>query len=117
VDDIAIQTDVSVGIALFPEHGSEVSTLLRRADIAMYKAKNARTGHHVYEFSDDGHGPSDREELRVALDSAELVLHYQPKVDLGTGTCMVSRPSSAGTTPPADSFIRISSSGSYKTPD
>jgi diguanylate cyclase (GGDEF)-like protein len=85
VDDIAIQTDASVGIALFPEHGSEVSTLLRRADIAMYKAKNARTGHHVYEFSDDGHGPSDREELRVALDSAELVLHYQPKVDLGTG--------------------------------
>jgi diguanylate cyclase (GGDEF)-like protein len=87
LDDVSIQTDVSIGIALFPQHGSEVSTLLRRADIAMYKAKTARDGHHVYEFADDVHDTKlfNREELRSALGNAELTLHYQPKVDLGTG--------------------------------
>ena len=87
LDDITIQTDASIGIALFPEHGRDMSTLLRRADIAMYKAKAARDGHHVYEFAEDNHG--DRllrvEELRSALDEPQLGLYYQPKVDLRTG--------------------------------
>ncbi|TFB54789.1 putative bifunctional diguanylate cyclase/phosphodiesterase [Cryobacterium tagatosivorans] len=85
---IAVQTDVSIGIALYPEQGNDFRALLRRADMAMYKAKAARTGHHVFVSSDDRHG-DDRlrtlQELRTALTRDELVLHYQPKVDLDTG--------------------------------
>ena len=85
---IAVQTDVSIGIALYPDQGKDVRALLRRADMAMYKAKGARTGHHVFVSADDRHG-DDRlrtlQELRTALSRDELVLHYQPKVDLDTG--------------------------------
>jgi len=84
---IAVQTDVSIGIALYPEQGKDLRALLRRSDMAMYKAKAARTGHHVFVSSDDRHG-DDRlrtlQELRTALFRDELVLHYQPKIDLDT---------------------------------
>ena len=84
---IEVQTYVSIGIALFPDQGNDLRALLRRADMAMYKAKAARSGHHVFASADDRHG-GDRlrtlEELRTALTSDQLVLHYQPKVDLDT---------------------------------
>ena len=78
----------SVGIALCPDHGSDRTTLLRHADVAMYCAKAAGGGAKVYAAQDDPHTP-DRVvlagELRAALDTGELVLHYQPKVELQTG--------------------------------
>lgn len=86
--DIMIATDVSIGLALAPEHGREVSVLLRRADIAMYKAKRARSKNHVYAATDESNG-DDRlrplQELRTALLSDQFILHFQPKLDLGTG--------------------------------
>ncbi|RYV49812.1 putative bifunctional diguanylate cyclase/phosphodiesterase [Pengzhenrongella frigida] len=81
----AVRSAASIGIALFPDNGSEVSTLLRKADIAMYKAK-ASGEFHLYSRDDDG--TSQRllvEELRTALTDQQLVVHYQPKIDLGTG--------------------------------
>jgi diguanylate cyclase (GGDEF)-like protein len=86
--EILLTTDVSVGIALAPEHGDQVSTLLRRADIAMYAAKGARAGHRLYQESDDidGHRRLQvLQDLHVALEQDQLLLHYQPKVDLATG--------------------------------
>ena len=84
---IAVQTDVSIGIALYPDQGDEFTVLLRRADMAMYKAKAARTGHHVFRSTDDSHG-DDRlrtlQELRTALTGDQMVLHFQPKIDLDT---------------------------------
>ena len=85
---ITLQSDVSIGIALFPDHGRDLSTLLRRADIAMYKAKTARDGHHVYTGADDPNVDArlrTLQEFRIALSTDALVLHYQPKVDLATG--------------------------------
>ncbi len=87
-EGIDLHTSVSIGIALFPDHGVDISTLLRRADVAMYKAKNARHGHCVYQPRDDVRGHErlrTLQELRAAVDDDQLVLHYQPKVDLRTG--------------------------------
>ncbi|TFD32685.1 putative bifunctional diguanylate cyclase/phosphodiesterase [Cryobacterium cryoconiti] len=90
LEGIAIETNVSIGIALFPDQGTTLKVLLRKADMAMYKAKatTSRSGHHVFTFTDDIHGDSRLrmlEDLRRAFVTDELVLHYQPKVELGTG--------------------------------
>jgi diguanylate cyclase (GGDEF)-like protein len=86
--EIELTTDASIGISVAPEHGGDVSVLLRRADIAMYAAKTARSGHRLYRESDDSDG--DRrlrtlQDLRAGLVQDQLILHYQPKIDLDTG--------------------------------
>jgi diguanylate cyclase (GGDEF)-like protein len=88
LEGIAVRTGVSIGISLFPEHGRDLSTLLRRADIAMYKAKGVHEGHHLYSGADDVDGAArlqTLQELETALVGDQLVLHYQPKIDLQTG--------------------------------
>ena len=88
LEGIALRADVSIGVALAPEHGDDLTVLLRRADIAMYKAKRGRDGHRVYTGADDGAGDGrlrTLQELRTALSDDQLVLHYQPKLDLDTG--------------------------------
>jgi len=85
---LAVQTSVSIGIALFPEQGHDLGDLLRRADMAMYKAKSSGRGHHVYQSEDDSHGDTrlrTLQELRLAVSDDQLVVHYQPKIDLRTG--------------------------------
>jgi diguanylate cyclase len=88
VGGIRVHIDASIGIALFPEHARDALGLLQRADVAMYEAKRMRTGHEVYLQSRDRHS---RERLRLvgelhgALDTGQLVLHYQPKADVRTG--------------------------------
>lgn len=88
VDDLKIHTDVSVGVALYPDHGQDISDLLRRADAAVYLAKQQGP---VYVHGDprqdegDDHSPSVEAEFRAALGAGQLVLHYQPKVNLTTG--------------------------------
>jgi predicted signal transduction protein with EAL and GGDEF domain len=88
LEDITLHSSVSVGIALFPDDGPDLSTLLRKADIAMYKAKTSGNGHHVYCSADDADDAARLQmvaELRTALADNQLVVHYQPKIDLDTG--------------------------------
>ena len=88
LDDIALHTSVSVGIALFPDDGPDLSALLRKADIAMYKAKTSGHGQHVYSSADDATDITRLQtvqELRTALSTDQFVLYYQPKIDLDTG--------------------------------
>jgi len=85
---LALHTGVSIGIAMAPDHGRDLSTLLRKADIAMDKAKTSGDGHHFYREADIGAGENRLhtvEELETAMTSDQLVLHYQPKIDLDTG--------------------------------
>jgi diguanylate cyclase (GGDEF)-like protein len=88
VDGVTVRVEASIGVSLLPAHGQEVSTLLRRADIAMYQAKERRTGHWVYRSDGDSSEGQDRlrtlEELREAVYGRGLVVHYQPKVDSRT---------------------------------
>ncbi|MGZ8650122.1 MAG: putative bifunctional diguanylate cyclase/phosphodiesterase, partial [Solirubrobacteraceae bacterium] len=88
VDGIDVQVAASVGIALFPEHGEDADTLLRRADVAMYQAKTSRSGHAFYAREQDRNTRARLEligQLRDAVDLGQLVVHYQPIIDLGTG--------------------------------
>ena len=85
LDELTVHSTASIGIALFPEHGRELSTLMRKADIAMYRAKTTG-GHRVHGGADDGEARLRlAEEFRAALAQDQLVLHYQPKLELGTG--------------------------------
>jgi diguanylate cyclase (GGDEF)-like protein len=85
---LALRMEASIGIALFPDHGSDVQSLLQRADVAMYVAKEHPAGCEVYTRERDEYSP-DRltllTELRRAIDRGQLLLHYQPKADLRTG--------------------------------
>ena len=80
--------EASVGVALFPEHGTDVDLLVKRADIAMYAAKKAGTPRVIYTPEIDHHDPNGLtllSELPRAIAEREFVLHYQPKVDVRTG--------------------------------
>jgi diguanylate cyclase (GGDEF)-like protein len=83
-----VDVRASIGIAVFPEHGGEGPTLLRRADIAMYAAKRDNCGAAVWDQGEDKQS-SDRlsllSDLRKAVDNDELTLAYQPKVALRGG--------------------------------
>jgi diguanylate cyclase (GGDEF)-like protein len=88
--DQLIDIGVSIGVSVHPRHGADDLTLLRNADTAMYRAKRRRAGVEVF----DGE-PQTQEvrrsylsmlgELRTALEGGQLVLDYQPKLDLTSG--------------------------------
>jgi diguanylate cyclase (GGDEF)-like protein len=85
IEGIRIQIDVSVGIAQFPEHGKDGSTLLRHADIAMYQAKHHGQGWALYDQKQDVNSPKRlalMSGLRNAITQNELVLYYQPKINI-----------------------------------
>jgi diguanylate cyclase (GGDEF)-like protein len=87
-DEFAHELEASIGIALHPAHGNDFETLLQRADIAMYVAKERGVGVQVYSTEIDRHSKVRLgllAELRDALEQRELELHYQPKADLRTG--------------------------------
>jgi diguanylate cyclase len=85
IDDTAMTIEASFGVALYPEHGRDVSKLLRDADEAMYQGKRGVDHIVVWQpgiASEPTHWLHLQSELRRALDRDEFVLHYQPKFDL-----------------------------------
>jgi diguanylate cyclase (GGDEF)-like protein len=89
IDELPVHIDASVGIALYPQHGEDVDMLLQHADVAMYEAKRTHSGFGFYSVEHDPYNPVRLAmvgELRKALEANEVVLHYQPKIDLESGT-------------------------------
>uniref|UniRef100_UPI003563007E putative bifunctional diguanylate cyclase/phosphodiesterase n=1 Tax=Actinotalea sp. TaxID=1872145 RepID=UPI003563007E len=80
-----VRSSASIGIALFPEHGTDLSTLLRKADRAMYCAKISGAPCLHRDAQDSAESLHLAEELRAALLADALVLHYQPVLELRTG--------------------------------
>jgi diguanylate cyclase (GGDEF)-like protein len=91
LEEMVVDVQASVGIALFPEHGHGVETLLQKADVAMYRAKETRSSVALYDERHDHHSPAKlalTAELRTAVASEEIVLWYQPELDLRTREVM-----------------------------
>ncbi len=88
LDGSELRVDASLGIALYPEHGTDVDVLLQRADIAMYASKDLRNGPVTYSGELDHNSPLQLAlvgELRRAVEDVQLIVEYQPKIELATG--------------------------------
>ena len=86
---IAIEVGLNIGIAMAPDHGLDARELLRHADVAMYSAKRHGVGFEYYDVDDDHHTVRRLgmlSELRTAIDGDGIALHYQPQVNLQTGS-------------------------------
>ena len=88
IDGIPIVVETSIGVAMMPKHANDADTLLQRADIAMYRAKFMASGYAIYAPEFNPHSPERlglMAELRDAIEQNQLVLHFQPKLELKTG--------------------------------
>ncbi len=88
IDGHPFEMTASIGIAIFPQHGSTAETLLRRADVAMYVAKRSGNCYALYRPEDDPYDASRlvlQADLRRAISLNEIILYYQPQVAMATG--------------------------------
>jgi diguanylate cyclase (GGDEF)-like protein len=88
LDERQLIVGASIGIAAFPEHSTDADTLLQKADIAMYAAKNGGTGLAVYAPDRDRRAHRQltvTSELREAIEHDQFTCYYQPIVSLETG--------------------------------
>lgn len=89
IDGNELTVSTSIGVAVYPDDGKSFDVLLKKADMAMYRAKAA--GRNTYRFFDEQMNVDAVEQLDIrtglkrALDREEFVLHYQPQVNLATG--------------------------------
>jgi diguanylate cyclase (GGDEF)-like protein len=88
IDEFQLEVQASIGVAIFPDDGHESDVLIKRADIAMYVAKRLQSGVETYDPLEDHHSTRRLglvSELRKAVADGEIILHYQPKLDLDNG--------------------------------
>ena len=86
-DEILLETQASIGLAAFPDHGGDPGSLLRQAEVAMYVAKERWLGIAFYESSEDQHSIhrlSLMSDLRRAVENDGLDLVYQAKLEIAT---------------------------------
>ncbi len=88
-EDQPYNVGMSIGIAIYPEHGCDSGVLMRHADVAMYIAKNNSLDYSIYDSSQDQNSISRLSlmwDLRRAIENDELELVYQPIVNIGDGS-------------------------------
>ncbi|MGG2095123.1 EAL domain-containing protein [Bacillus sp. S13(2024)] len=89
IEENHLYCTVSIGIAMAPRDGVEVDTIMGRADIAMYTAKESRKSSYRFYSSAIGELSEkqlvEEQQLRKAIDNDEFILHYQPQVHCETG--------------------------------
>jgi diguanylate cyclase (GGDEF)-like protein len=89
VEGQVLEVGASIGIALYPQHGSDARTLMRRADVAMYATKQSNAGFTFHERDEQESRVPDQlslvVEMRTAIERNEFELYYQPKRHLHSG--------------------------------
>jgi diguanylate cyclase (GGDEF)-like protein len=88
VSGLPLSVEASIGFVIAPDDGTDVDTLIQRADVAMYFAKAQHSGVVRYDPSLDDYDAAKLSlvgELRHAIDAGQLVLHYQPQATLADG--------------------------------
>ncbi len=88
VDDTPLYIGISIGISVFPQHGTTSQILQQRADVAMYVAKRNKTGYEIYDQKHDKYSVGKLSlisDLRNAIDSKQLEMEYQPVIDIISG--------------------------------
>jgi diguanylate cyclase (GGDEF)-like protein len=89
LEGMSLRVDASIGIALAPDHGTTPESVLQKADVAMFAAKHAHAPWQIYSSEHDQNA-RDRlelmEDLRDAIHRGEIVLFYQPILDLSKGS-------------------------------
>jgi diguanylate cyclase (GGDEF)-like protein len=88
IDDMVLEVGISIGVALFPDHGELVEPLLQHADVAMYTAK--RNGYGFVVYSPQSETNRIRQlglagDLRRAIENDQISLSFQPKVEARDG--------------------------------
>ena len=87
--DFEISTSASLGVAIYPDDGRDRETLMRNADLAMYKAKTDplnRIHHYEHALGDAVRLRRElAQDLRLAIETGHLRMHYQPQIDLKSG--------------------------------
>ena len=89
IGEHSLHITVSIGISTYPDNGEDAETLIKNADTAMYHAKQGGRDNYQFFRPDMSLHAVERQslegQLRYALERQELLLHYQPKVNLKTG--------------------------------
>ncbi|WP_317929399.1 putative bifunctional diguanylate cyclase/phosphodiesterase [Halioxenophilus sp. WMMB6] len=88
IDEIKLEMSASIGVALYPEHGNNSHELLRCADVAMYHAKANEGASSLYDLCNDLHSKRRLAmivELGTAIREDQLLLHFQPRIDINSG--------------------------------
>ncbi|HXE40862.1 MAG TPA: bifunctional diguanylate cyclase/phosphodiesterase, partial [Azonexus sp.] len=116
INGLEQRTTPSIGICLYPDDSQEIGDLLKNADVAMYHAKAKGRGNYQFFTEDMNIATTERmsleSDLRLALARGEFLLHYQPQLDLRSGTIVGVealirwRHPTRGLVPPGD-FIPI----------
>ena len=90
IDQLELHVEASIGVSLYPQDGHDADTLMRKADTAMYHAK--ASGRNNFQFFTAEMNAAVHKRLaletgmRQALTRGEFLLHYQPQIDLATGS-------------------------------
>lgn len=113
--DLELEVSATIGVAIAPRHGRDATTLLRRADVAMYSAKNTAAGVATYGEDLDENSPRKLalvSELRNVIENEGLEIHYQPKMEMATGRvigveALVRWPHPVEGLVPPDEFVPI----------
>jgi len=88
INDTPLYIGVSIGIAVYPQHGTSSQTIQQRADVAMYVAKRNKSGYAIYNPQYDEYSVGKLSlisDLRNAIDQNQLFMEYQPIIDIKTG--------------------------------
>ena len=84
VNDVTIESKVSIGISLYPDHGAAAETLMQYADVAMYQAKRSKSGYAIYSPSQNRHTVRRLKllnDIRDAIENNVITAYYQPLIN------------------------------------